>query len=73
MGYCWQVLADECAEALEAGLVAGLVFGAAGALIGAGIGALFSHYGPFESVNLEGSVPPLSSYGQGARGSRALP
>ena len=56
VGYCLDLLSsrDVCAKDLDEGIKAGLAVGVVGALIGAGIGWMFTHYGPFEDIDLEG-------------------
>ncbi len=55
VGYCFNVSGndDACKKDVGAG-IEGLWAGVFGALIGAGIGWMFTHYGPFEDVDLEG-------------------
>jgi hypothetical protein len=55
VGYCFNVSgnSDACKKDVGAG-IEGLWAGVFGALIGAGIGWMFTHYGPFEDVDLEG-------------------
>jgi len=56
IGYCLRVYgpSDGCVKDLDEGIKVGLAVGVVGALIGAGIGWFYSHYGPFEDVDLEG-------------------
>ena len=55
VGYCFNASGndDACTKDVGAG-IEGLWAGVFGALIGAGIGWMFTHYGPFEDVDLEG-------------------
>ena len=55
VGYCFNASGndDACKKDVGAG-IEGLWAGVFGALIGAGIGWMFTHYGPFEDVDLEG-------------------
>ena len=56
MGYCVRLYGprDGCVKDLDVGIKTGLAVGVVGALIGAGIGWFYSHYGPFEDVDLAG-------------------
>ena len=55
VGYCFTGSGnDECPKDVGAGIGVALFAGVFGALIGAGIGWMFTHYGPFEDVDLEG-------------------
>ena len=56
IGYCVRFYgpSDGCVKDLDEGIKAGLAVGVVSALIGAGIGWFYSHYGPFEDIDLEG-------------------
>ncbi len=56
VGYCFNVSGhnNDCAKDVGTGIEVALFAGVFGALIGAGIGWMFTHYGPFEAVDLEG-------------------
>ncbi len=53
-GYCYQLFDDGCAQNLGDGAQGLLVGAVVGSLVGAAVGRMFSHYGPFEAVDLAG-------------------